>query len=343
MSLPEQVQKQVDAARSIIEQHYGPQAGATDPATDAAQEGTDAAVAATESAAPAATPQDGVRPQENSATPAEDENSPTYAQRWRSLQGVYNATKQQLDSSANRIANLEQLVSTMQSAPVVHAQQPAARQVTETDVSEYGSDMVDFARRVAREEMGPIAQTLSDLNRRIEQLSGMAPVVHRVAANQQVNAEQAFADRLTRAVPDWGRINDSPEFHNWLLTPDSMTGILRQTYLADAEQTLDLDRVVSIFQAWKREAGVTNVQPGPTPTASAAASKLEKQVAPGRASAATSAPSQKAEKQYTPADIKQFFAAKLRGEFKGREAEAQATERDIFLAQREGRVVQSAA
>jgi hypothetical protein len=203
--------------------------------------------------------------------------------------------------------------------------------------------MVDFARRVTREEMAPIAQALHDLNRRMEQLQGMAPVVQRVVANQQVSAEQSFADKLTRAIPDWTRINDDPRFHDWLLTPDDMTGLQRQTYLADAEQALDLQRVVSIFQAWKREAGVPNAPAAPAVAAVSNASKLEKQVAPGRASASSPAPTQKAEKQYTPADIAKFYADKLRGVYKDRAAEATAIERDIFLAQREGRVVQRAA
>lgn len=344
MTLPAQIQKQVDDAKAIIEQHYGPDAGENaDSGTPAAAEGSAPASATQESAAPAAPQNEPVHPQGGQATPAEDENSPTYAQRWRSQQGIVNAANRKLQEAEQRIANLEQLVSSIQSPPVQHAQPTPSRLVTDTDVTEYGSEMVDFARRVTREEMAPIAQALHDLNRRMEQLQGMAPVVQRVVANQQVTAEQSFADKLTRAVPDWTRINDDPRFHDWLLTPDSMTGLQRQTYLADAEQALDLNRVVSIFQAWKREAGVQTAPVAPASVATSNASKLERQVAPGRASASTPAPSQKAEKQYTPADIAKFYADKLRGVYKDRAAEASAIERDIFLAQREGRVVPRAA
>lgn len=341
MTLPAQIQKQVDDAKAIIEQHYGPDAGTADPETPT-PENTDAPAA--EVAAPAATHQEPARTQAEPATQAEDENSPTYAQRWRSQQGIVNAVNRKLQEAESRTANLEQLVASLQNASSApQAQQAPSRLVTDTDVTEYGSEMVDFARRVTREEMAPIAQALHDLNRRMEQLQGMAPTVQRVVANQQATAEQSFADKLTRAVPDWTRINDDPRFHDWLLTPDDMTGLQRQTYLADAEQALDLQRVVSIFQAWKRESGVQNA-PAAQPTAAASnASKLERQVAPGRASASTAAPSQKAEKQYTPADIAAFYKDKLRGMYKDRAAEAQAIERDIFLAQREGRVVQRAA
>jgi hypothetical protein len=344
MTLPAQIQKQVDDAKAIIEQHYGPDAGTADPVAPTEVEGSAPAQADPELAAVAATQQEPARMQGETATPAEDENSPTYAQRWRSQQGIVNAVNRKLQESEARTANLEQLVASLQNASVApQAQHTQSRLVTDTDVTEYGSEMVDFARRVTREEIAPIVQALHDLNRRIEQLQGMAPTVQRVVANQQATAEQSFADKLTRAVPDWTRINDDPRFHDWLLTPDDMTGLQRQTYLADAEQALDLQRVVSIFQAWKRESGVQTAPVAAAPAVPSNASKLEKQVAPGRASASTAAPSQKAEKQYTPADIAAFYRDKLRGVYKDRAAEATAIERDIFLAQREGRVVQRAA
>jgi hypothetical protein len=256
-----------------------------------------------------------------------------------------NAANRKLSQAEQRIATLEQLVSSMQTMPAAPAvAHTTSKLVGESDVTEYGSEMIDFARRVTREEMAPIAQALHDVNRRLEQLQGLAPTVQRVAANQQVSAEQAFAASLSKAVPDWGTINDDPRFHAWLLSPDDMTGITRQTYLADAEQVLDLNRVVSIFRAWKQEAGVPQ-----TPAAGGASapnpnvSKLERQVAPGRASAATAPPSQKAEKTYTREEISKFYADKLKGVYRNKAADADAIERDIFKAQSDGRIVQRAA
>ena len=57
--------------------------------------------------------------QAESATPpqgqragGEDENSETYAQRWRSLQGVYNATAQRAAQFEQRVSQLEGLIAT---------------------------------------------------------------------------------------------------------------------------------------------------------------------------------------------------------------------------------------
>ena len=41
---------------------------------------------------------------------------------------------------------------------------------------------------------------------------------------------------------------------------------------------------------------------------------------------------------YSPADIKQFYHDKTFGKYKGHEAEANEIEKDLMLAQREGRI-----
>ena len=335
MNLPAQIREQVEAANKLREQAYGGEDAnkpeSEDNTATETVESQDEVVAAA-----AAAPAEEVRTFEKPATPAaEDENSPTFAQRWRSLQGVHNALLQ-------RVGGLEQLISTMQTAPAPRQRTPeptAEKLVTSKDADDFGTDMVDFARRVTREEMTPVMQALSQMQRQLEQLGNLAPAVRQVATNQAATAEEKFFAQLESAVPDWASVNDSAKFHEWLLTPDDMTGISRQTILADARDRLDLRRVVSVFNTWKRETGVA-------PTAAVQQqssqpsniSRLEKQIAPGRTSAATSAPQQKAERQWSPAEIAKFYTDRRTGKFKGREAEASAMERDIFLAQRDGRI-----
>jgi hypothetical protein len=244
-----------------------------------------------------------------------------------------------------RVHGLEQLIATMQQpAPQQRQVAPApSKLITPKDEDEFGTDMVDFARRVTREEMTPVMQALSQMQRQIEQLGNLAPQVQQVATNQAATAEEKFFAQLSGAVPNWASINDNPKFHDWLLTPDGMTGITRQTYLEDARNSLDLRRVVSIFTAWERETGVAPTAAQPQQIAKASnVSRLEKQIAPGRTNAATAAPSPKAERNWSPADIAKFYEDRRTGKYKGREAEASATERDIFQAQKDGRIRQAA-
>lgn len=344
-NLPPQLQKQVADANALIEQLHAPVS--TESNADESQTPAPAADAVSQTAEQVTTPAASNEGQaERVETPQDDENSPTFAQRWRSLQGTYNVTKSQLSEAAQRIANLEHLVSSMQTATAAAPAAPAAAakpQLTPEDATEYGADMVDFVRRAARDETAPIAQALLSIQRQLDSLQSMAPVVQRVAESQAQTAEERFFGRLTARVADWPQVNDNPEFHAWLMTPDPMTGIMPQTYLVDAQKAFDVDRVVSIFNTWKRNAGVKQIQPAAAPAAAGAADKLAKQVAPGRAAAGSPAPVAKQAKQYTRADIAKFYADKLRGVYDSRKAEADAIEADIFLAQREGRVVQNAA
>jgi hypothetical protein len=206
--------------------------------------------------------------------------------------------------------------------------------------------MGDFARRAAREEAAPLAQALQQMMNRLDQLQGVVPTVRQLANDRVETAHEKFYAALTREVSDWKSVNEHPRFHEWLLSADPLSGLQRQTLLTDAHNNLDVNRTVSIFKTWKRESGMSDA-----PAAAAAAatnkatnvSKLERQVAPGRASSGTTPPAQAQKKQWARSEIADFFRDKQAGRFKGREAEARALESDIFLAQREGRVALSAA
>lgn len=206
--------------------------------------------------------------------------------------------------------------------------------------------MVEFARRVSREEIAPLAQAVRAMMDQLEGLRGVVPTVQTVAAAQAKTAQERFYDALAARVSDWRAVNSNPKFHDWLLDTDPLSGLQRQTLLENAHGALDIDRVVSIFEAGKRSLGLAAPAPvvsDSTPARKNNADKLERMVAPGRASAATTPPQQAEKRQWTRQGIAKFYADKSRGVYKGCEAEAQALERDIFAAQREGRVALAAA
>lgn len=332
MALPTQLQEQVDNAKIISEQLYGEGKPSTEGGPETGEEGSQ-----DDTSAEAGT-QEVASNDESDNTQQTDENNNTYAQRWRSLQGVYNAQKRQLDETTSRLSNMEQLITQMQSAPAPQDQR--ASHVTDKDKTEYGEDMVEFARRVTREEVVPLAQAVQQLMGRIDQLQGVVPMVKQVADRQAQTTHEQFYAALTSRVPDWQSVNELQKFHDWLLSADPLSGLQRQTLLTDAHNNLDLPRVVSIFETWKRENGVATAPAVSAKTSNA--SKLERQIAPGRVSG-TAPPSQAQKKQWTRQDITAFFKDKMDGKYKGKEEEARSIESDIFLAQREGRVVLNAA
>jgi hypothetical protein len=177
---------------------------------------------------------------------------------------------------------------------------------------------------------------INELRHLVRQMQGtVVPQVHQLSQSHAVSKEQRFWADLQTAVPDWQEINTSREFQSWLLEVDPLTGIPRQTYLDDAQRNMDARRVVNFFTAWK---GMTGESDARTPTAAQSASELERQVAPGKGrSGGTKA--QGEARTYNADDIKKFFSDVQRGKYRGKETERDRIERDIFAAQREGRIV----
>ena len=331
MALPAQVRKQSEAVNKLYEELNA----------DAAQ-GKEAEVTATDEAVETVSAADGAPEQESAPKaqeqPSDDKAEETFEQKYRSLQGKYNAEVPRLHADrrelTNRVQQLEQLIASMNAAPV-KAQEPAQKLITEQDIEDYG-DSIDVMRRVFREEMSSKDAEISDLRNLVRQLQGtVVPQVQQLSQSHAVSNEQRFWADLQAAVPDWQDVNANREFQAWLLEADPLTGIPRQTYLDDAQRNLDARRVVNFFAAWKGMTGGQQARPTRGPQS---ASELERQVAPGKGRSGGAKPQGEA-KTYSSDDIKRFFSDVQKGKYKGREAERDRIERDIFAAQREGRIV----
>jgi len=350
MALPEQIRKQTEAVQELYKQLNGdenngneatpPADGNTSPPENTAQPAPADESAVSNNAA---------QPQGNEQTPSgtgqeDDPNSETYAQKWRTLQGMYNAEVPRLHSQNRelngRVQQMEQLLASLSQQSSQPAQQTQVQPlVTENDVQEYG-ESIDVMRRVTREELYPVAQKIAQLDQIIRSLqTSVVPQVQAVAHRQAMTAEQQFWSDLSGAAPNWREINDDHAFQSWLLEIDPLTGISRQTYLEDAQRILDVRRVASFFQTWNELTGKANVAQNTRRTATA--SELERQVAPGR-SKNTGTPANNNAKTYSPDDIKGFFNDVRSGKYRGREAERDRIERDIFAAQRDGRITVNA-
>jgi hypothetical protein len=262
----------------------------------------------------------------------------TFEKRYKSLQGMYNAEVPRLHAEKreleSRVSQLETLMTTL-SEPNVASTTAAQVLVTDADVEEYG-ESIDVMRRVSREEAASQQSRIDQLENLVRGMqTSVVPQVQQLQHRQAVTTEQAFWADIQTAVPDWQEVNTDPEFQSWLLDVDPLTGISRQTYLDDAQRNLDSRRVTNFFSTWKTQTGQSVAQPSRQATAN---SQLEKQVAPGRGrSSATKNSGEPA--TYSSNDIKKFFSDVQKGKYKGKEQERDRKERDIFAAQREGRIV----
>lgn len=265
-------------------------------------------------------------------------------QRYRTLQGMHAAETgrlradlaardTQLQAMEDRLAQLERSSKPAAEAP--------AKYVTDEDVKEYG-ETIDMVRRAAREEAEAISkareqallQELAELKAQVGHVRNtVVPKVEDLSKQQFEQARADFWGSLETHVPDWRAINDNQGFKDWLLSEDPITGATRQQFLAQAQYNLDAPRVIRFFQEWKRTAAG-----GQTPAPkNSANSELEKLVAPG-ASKGAGVPSAPEKKQWTRAEISQFYRDVTTGKYANRPEERKKIENDIFLAQKENRV-----
>ena len=345
MALPEQIRKQTEAVQELYKQLNA------DDNTGAAPAAADGTVTSEAPADNAPTADENPVPDTAAPAPANEQkagadNVPeeTIVQKYKTLQGMYNAEVPRLHHQnrdlQQRLQNMEQLLASLSAS---QTSTPAAtvetRLVTDKDVEEYGESL-DVMRKVTREELANVAQRIASIEDAIRQMqSHVVPQVQAVAQRQQVTAEQQFWADLSAGVPNFKQVNDNPDFQTWLLESDPLTGITRQTYLEDAQRVLDARRVVSIFRTWLESTGQAAVAHSTGHTKS---SELEKQVSPGRSRSTGTPATTNQAKTYSPQDIQKFFNDVRAGKYKGRDQERARIERDIFAAQRENRIVTNA-
>lgn len=331
MALPEQVRKQSEAVQQLY-MELNQEVTGNNPETTS--EGTTAAAnSVTETAQPQA---------QTEQTRASNQQGESFEQKYRTLQGMYNAEVPRLHAQnrdmAARVSELEKLLASFstQQQPAQSPQPVVGKLITDKDIEEYG-DSIEVMRKVSREEAAAAQARVAELETVIRQLqTSMVPRVEQLAANHAQSREQQFWTELGSYVPQWASINEAPDFRSWLLEVDPLTGLSRQVYLEDAQRNLDARRVANFFNSWSGSSGEVSAQVA-QPSRKVQASELEKQIAPGRGK--TAAPVTTNTTTYTPADIRKFFDDVRAGRFKGKEAERDRRERDIFAAQREGRIV----
>lgn len=331
MELPAQIRKQVEAVNALHAELIAENASEVDT-TEPEHEGEGAVVASGQAYNAA---EDAPVPRRQ-AEGGKDEEA-TYEKRYRSLQGMFNAEVPRLRAEkqalAQRVQQLEQLIATVDTAPTNQSQPPAETLVTAEDIEEYG-DSIDVMRRVYRDEVSAQQARVNQLEQQVRQMQAtVVPRVHQLSHDQTVSEAARFWADLQSVVPDWEEVNSNPDFHAWLLEIDPLTGVNRQTYLEDAQRSLNARRAAAFFNAWKDASGM----PGAHTNRTAKPSQLELQMAPGRGrSGATRTSSEP--KTYSNEDIKAFFADVTKGKYAGRKEERDRIERDIFRAQKAGRI-----
>lgn len=269
-AIPEQVRRQAERANELMSQ-----ANAEPAAAPAAEPVVEAPAAAPVEPPPA--------PAAETPPPAPAPAAPDWEQKYRTLQGVFNAEKTRLEAAKRdaeaRVQTLEAQLAAKPAAPA-----PAAVAIDPKDVETYGPELLEMVGRQAKAMAEQIvAARMADLQPQLEQTRDQVTNV-----SQQVykNEQEKFYGELAKAVPDWQQVNDDHRWLEWLGQPDLMSGVARQNLLDDASSKLDHVRVATMFTVFKKEHGlVPPPAPAPAPAAAAAPAQSPSPRSVGTASA----------------------------------------------------------
>jgi len=208
---------------------------------------------ATPDAQEVAAPESAEKPAETQERQAED-----WQAKYNSLQGKYNAEVPRL---AAELRSLRQEMSQVQQARQAPPQEAGTAPekksvVSEQDTTDYGEDLIDLIRRVARGEATDLANQLTP------QISTIKDQVARAETRQVTTG---IYSTLDSAVQDWREINKSADFLAWLDQSDPYAGDLRKNLLGAAFKVGDSARVVAFFKGYLAERQAVAPTPAPTP------------------------------------------------------------------------------
>ena len=276
-------------------------------------------------------------PQEQRPAPATETqvtqtgNESSWEHKYNSMKGRYDRAQSQISAMSERISQLETLIATQPPMPEPASRETApTRLVTPEEETEYGSEFLSVVGKKAREELAPLISQYE------EKIASLEARLHGVQGHVVQSSQEKMFSTLDTKLPDWRDVNTNPEFLDWLRLPDPYSGAIRHDMLKAAYERHDAPRVLAFFNGFlAEEAAVAPANSGPDQTPKGKV-PLENFAAPSRAksAAAQNAPAEKP--GFTAAQISAFYSDVRAGKFRGREAEKDRIERQIFEAQRLG-------
>lgn len=316
MELPTQVQAALDAADATL-----------------AAVNADSGVQPQEDAFAAAAPPD---PETQAAQPPADPPPPVvqapqeqpdeWKHRYSVLKGKFDAEVPILHQRVRALeGDLQTALARLDA--VTQAPKPAEKPAVDPkDVEAFGEDLVSMVDRVAKTSMSQAAKDFAAKTAAMEaQIASMTEQLKGTSTQLAVTAEQAFFDKVSKAVPNWEQVNADRGFLAWLAEADPVYGVPRQQALSNAQQRLDADRVAAVFNAY---IGPTKAAPRHDP--------LDQMVSPK--GSATAAPAETSKPVFTQAQVTKFYDDVNKGRYRGNDAEVSRIESLINAALSEGRI-----
>jgi len=248
------------------------------------------------------------------------------------LRGELQTAYTSIDGLQGQIDELKALIS----KPAELIDEPVELDLSDEEREQYGPGLIAMMEKIALSNGSELAKQVIDLQQELSEVKiGQKQMVEHSA----VSDEQKFFSTLTAEIENWGEINDSADFHQFLEEEVAYTGHNRRHFLDTARERLDVGKVIRIFKDF------TSVAPqGSSLDSELPKSDLdvpEELITPKNSGSGI--PPAEEQKYYSTAEVNKFYHDKSTGKYKGKEEEAKILEKDIFAAGREGRILSDKA
>lgn len=256
------------------------------------------------------------------------EGTDEFKQKYSTLKGKYDAEVPRLHQQVRELTEqLGSIQKGMEDAKKAESEKPKEKvsYVTDADREEYGDDLIEFQRRVAKE----VSQ---DYDGRFEQQEKViAELREQVSSTGNQVGEMDFAQKLNVLVPGFDQLDNDERWVSWLNEYDPMSRGPRRDQAQGAFDRGDADSVAHYVKLFRESVDPVDQ------TRANRQSEIAKQVTPSR-SASTSAKSSVGSKIYSAKQMDKAWTKTKTLNTTGKYDEAAKLEAELTAAYMEGRV-----
>ena len=334
MALPKQIQAQLDEVEALEKQLAQGEETETIEPTEVKEKKTSKKAKAKDTKVDMTeVPVQREEPVAVEAKPADDipeEISDSFKQKYSTLKGKYDAEVPRLHQQVRELS--EQMDAIRKDAEVsqkVESEKPKERvsYVTDADRDEYGDDLIDFQRRVAKEHAQEFEGRFEQQAKVIEELQ------KKISTTDSQVGEQGFTQRLNALVPGFDQLDNDERWVSWLNEYDPMSRGPRRDQAQAAFNAGDAEAIAHYVSLFNGSVNPVEDSKGDRQK------ELEKQVSPNRsASTASTKSAGQSNKIYSAASSEKAWTKIRALNTKGSYEEAEKLEAELTVAYMEGRV-----
>lgn len=332
MALPKQVQKQLDEVEEL-EKQLEAQGEEVEAKPEVKKKKTSKKAKAEDTEVEVTDDEPIEEPVAVEATPANDsveEVSESFKQKYATLRGKYDAEVPRLHQQVKELTDqMNAIRHEAEAAKKAEAEKPKEKvsYVTDADREEYGDDLIDFQRRVAKEASQEYEDRFEQQARVIEELK------KQISNTGSQVGEVGFTQKLNALVPGFDQLDNDERWVAWLNEYDPMTRGPRRDQAQAAFNAGDAEAVAHYVGLFRES--VEPVANGKSDRDT----ELEKQVTPSRsASTVTNKSSSKNSKVYSERELNNAWTKIRTLNTQGKYDDAEKLEAELTAAYMEGRV-----